>query len=147
MPPVDRPAKSCWRKASTSLPEIGAAHRVIATHVFARAMVHNPARLEQIRGVCELERESRVLLDQQDRDLLLAIDPTHDREDVLDDERCETERWLVQQKQRGSGHQRPRDREHLLLASRERAGLLATTLLETGKVAVHAVHVGSHGAL
>ena len=42
-------------------------------------------------------------------------------EQRLDDERREAERGLVEQQDLGPGDQRPRDRELLLLAARERA--------------------------
>src|SRR5690348_17425679 len=41
-----------------------------------------------------------------------------------------------------SGHQRPADREHLLLATRHGAGHLTDPLLEAGEEPHHAVEVG-----
>ena len=37
---------------------------------------------------------------------------------IFGDQRCEPERWLVEEKQAGSAHQRAPDRQHLLLATR-----------------------------
>ena len=51
-------------------------------------------------------------------------------EDVLDHARGEPERDLVEEEEPGRGHQRPSDRDHLLLAAREPPGLLLDALLE-----------------
>src|SRR6266436_3031011 len=48
---------------------------------------------------------------------------------------------LVQQEQAGPRHQRAADREHLLLAARQRAGHLRAALLEPDKEREHALHV------
>ena len=53
-----------------------------------------------------------------------------DLEDLLDDERRQAERRLVEQQEARPAHQRARDREHLLLAARQRAAALALALLE-----------------
>ena len=52
---------------------------------------------------------------------LISLD---DLEDLLDQDRRQAHRRLVQQQQPGPRHQRPADRAHLLLAARQRAGLL-----------------------
>jgi hypothetical protein len=54
--------------------EIGRAHGVVVAHRRGRARQHDAAGLEQVGGVGELERERRVLLDQQDRDVLALAD-------------------------------------------------------------------------
>ena len=51
-------------------------------------------------------------------------------EDLLDQDRREPERRLVEQQEPRPGHQRPADREHLLLAARQRAALLVGPLAE-----------------
>ncbi len=51
------------------------------------------------------------------------------------DQRRQAERRLVQQHQAGPQHQRAGDREHLLFAAGQRAGLLGVTLLEHRKCA------------
>ena len=51
--------------------------------------------------------------------------PAHDREQPLDDDRCEAEAHLVDEQALRFGHERPRHRQHLLLAAREQTGLRA----------------------
>ena len=50
--------------------------------------------------------------------------------ELLDDDRGETHRQLVEQEQRGVGGDRPGHGEHLLLATRQRAGHLLAALLQ-----------------
>ena len=65
----------------------------------------------------------------------------HDREDLLHDQRRQAERRLIQQQQPRPQQQRARDRQHLLLAARKRAGLLAEALAQSGEIAEHALEV------
>ena len=58
------------------------------------------------------------------------------REDLLHHERREAEGRLVEQQEPRPQHQRARDRQHLLLAARQRAGLLPPPLLEAREIAV-----------
>ncbi len=76
-----------------------------------------------------LERELRVLLDQEDR-RPASCDEIDDLEDLFHHERCEPHRGLVEHEQLGAREHRPSDREHLLLAARERASQLPCALLE-----------------
>jgi hypothetical protein len=52
---------------------------------------------------------------------------------------------LVEQHQRGLGHQRAADRQHLLLAARQQPGLLPGALLQDGEVAVDHLDVARDG--
>ena len=45
--------------------------------------------------VCEIQRQRRVLLDQQHADAICFVDVAHDLEDLLDDQWRETERGLI----------------------------------------------------
>ena len=92
------------------------------------------AGLEHVGVVGELERQRRVLLDQQHAHLLLLVDAAHDAEDLLHDQRRQAERRLVEQHQARPQHQRAADRQHLLLAARQRAGLLLQALLEAREI-------------
>ena len=68
-------------------------------------------------------------------------------EDLVDDDRRQPERRLVEQEQRGPRHQRPADGEHLLLPARERAPVLPHALAqdreEVEHVLVRGVVVGA----
>ncbi|KAG1240333.1 hypothetical protein G6F68_017765 [Rhizopus microsporus] len=63
-----------------------------------------------------LQRQARVLLDQQDRDAF-AGDGAHHLEDLLDHQRRQAHRRLVQQQQLGARDHRAAHRHHLLLAA------------------------------
>ena len=54
-----------------------------------------------------------------------AVDALDQREHLLDQQRRQAERRLVEDQQLRLGHQAAADREHLLLAARQRAGALA----------------------
>ena len=95
---------------------------------------HDAAGLDQIGAVGQIQRQIGVLLDDQETDAIGPVDRAQDFENVGDDQRREAERGFVEQQQAGSQQQRARDREHLLLASRERAGLLAPALREPRKI-------------
>jgi hypothetical protein len=60
---------------------------------------------------------------------------------VLHELRCQAERRLVQEQQRGTRQERAADGEHLLLAARKRPGPLGETLLQAGKEREHALAV------
>ena len=59
-------------------------------------------------------------------------------------ERREAERGLVEHQQARAHEQRARDRQHLLLAARQRSRLLAAPLGEARKEAEHALEVRAH---
>jgi len=83
--------------------------------------------------VRDLERETRVLLDQQDRHAALLVQPRQQGKQVLRDGRREAERGLVAHQDARLGHQGARDRQHLLLAAGETAGKLLAPRREQGK--------------
>ena len=64
----------------------------------------------------------RVLLDEQHRDALLLVQAHEELRELLDDERREPERELVDGEQARLGHQRAPDRDHLLLAAGRLSG-------------------------
>ncbi len=59
---------------------------------------------------------------------VLALSSREPAEQLLGDERRQPERRFVEQQQLGSGHQRPGDGQHLLLAARQGPGLLPASL-------------------
>ena len=76
------------------------------------------ALLHEERLVGGGERDVHRLLDEDHGDALLA-ELLHDVEELLDDERRQAERQLVDHEQLGLGEERHGQREHLLLATRE----------------------------
>ena len=100
-----------------------------------------PADLEHVGAGGGRERRACVLLDDQDRGPLALVQLADDPEDLGDDERRETERRLVEEQEPRPLHHRAREREHLLLAARERARLLGPALLQPREVVEHAAEV------
>jgi hypothetical protein len=76
--------------------------------------------------------ELHVLLDQQDRDALLA-QQTDDAGELAHDQGRQPLARLVEQHHLGIGHQRPGDRQHLLLAARELRALVVGALAQRGE--------------
>ena len=86
------------------------------------------------------ERLHDVLLDQQDGEPV-PIEPADQGEHLLDQDRREAERRLVQDQELGLAHQAAADRQHLLLAARQRAGGLDEPLAEPWKDRQYVVEV------
>src|SRR5882724_1024828 len=84
----------------------------------------------------------RVLLDQKDGELLLDVEGADDVENLPGDERGEAERRFVQQQEARPAHERARDRQHLLLAARERAPALVDALAQARKQLEDAGEIG-----
>src|SRR5262249_25433776 len=123
--PVTSSTASLPRARSMAALEIGGAHLGVAQQLGASAGERDLAVDHHVAAMGELEGMVGVLLDQEDGHLLLLVDVADDLEDLLDDQRREAERRLVEQQQPRPAHQRPRDRQHLLLAARQRAAALA----------------------
>jgi hypothetical protein len=102
---------------------------------------HDPPGFDHIGLIGQLQCQLRVLLHHQDGDLVLAVDLAEDLEQIAHDQRREAERRFIQQHQPRAQHQCARDREHLLFAARERAGLLGIAPLEHREVVVHALDI------
>ena len=103
--------------------EVGRLHARVAGQRRRRAAERDLAGLEHVAVVRAFERGARVLLDQQDRDAVVA-QAAHDREDLLHDQRRQAEARLVEHQQARRRHQRAAQREHLALAARQRVGAL-----------------------
>ncbi len=82
---------------------------------------------EHVGAVGERDGEQPSLLDEQDRDPVVAHLPER-LEEGLDDARREPERGLVEEQHVRPRDQRARDRELLLLAAGEQPGLAAGEL-------------------
>src|SRR5438445_3242779 len=109
------------------------------------AVQHDAAGLHHVAVLRVLQRHCRILLGQQHRDLLLAIEPADDLEDLGHQQRGQAHRRLVEQHQPRMGHQGPPDRQHLLLAAGDVAGPDPAPLDQAREVRVHAVEVASAG--
>src|SRR4029453_5631273 len=97
---------------------------------------HDPAVLHHIAVVGDLERHGRALLDDQDGDAELAPDLGQAAQQVLDDDRRQTERQFVDQQQFGPAHDGAAERQHLPLAAREKAADAASEVAELRKVLI-----------
>src|SRR3982074_2700640 len=95
----------------------------------AGAAGQDAAGLDDVGSIRDLERAQRVLLGQQDRDAIL-VDPLDDVEDGVHHLRGQAQRWFVQEQELGLGQQSSRNREDLLLASRELSGEQVPPLTE-----------------
>src|SRR6185312_17409813 len=80
---------------SPSQPDISLPHAIVAEEVGAAALHHDAAVLQDIAAVGEAQRYRDVLLDEDDRQPVLA-QPADDGEDVVDDARREAERGFVE---------------------------------------------------
>ena len=102
-----------------SAAEIGVTDAFVAPQRRGIAAEREPAALQHIAPVRHLQSHVRVLLDQQHCRSAL-MDFRDDLEYRLHDDGRKAERGLVEQQQAGLGHQAAGDRDHLLLAARER---------------------------
>jgi len=110
--------------AKIKIADVGMSRKLLRRPVQA-----NPAGVQQVGVVAAFQRKLYVLLDKQDGD----AGPgkiQDDVEDLLDDLRCKTERWLVKHQQLRLGHQRAADGKHLLLAAGHAAGHAVTAFFQ-----------------
>src|SRR5438477_12242118 len=102
---------SCIRRAPTSVAQIGAAHRLLVLQLRTLALDRDTTDLEHIRARRELERDTRVLLDQQHCDPVALVYGADDVEDRPYDQRRQPERRLIEQQQLRSHEKGERKRE------------------------------------
>ena len=105
----------------------------------------DPAGLQHIAFMGDLQGEIGVLLDHEDRDAL-AVDRGDQFEHAIDEERRQAHGRLVHAEQARAAHQRARHRDHLLLAARQRAGALIEPLGDARKQFQHAREIVGDGA-
>ena len=105
------------------------------------AAERHPARLDQHRVIGEIESERGVLLNDEEAHALVAIDPAKRAKDFRHHQRGQAERRLVEHQETRAHEQRARDRQHLLLAARQRTRLLAAPFGEPRKEAEHAIEI------
>src|SRR5256712_7141980 len=94
-----------------------------------RALEPDLPFLDDVRAVREPPGELHVLLGQENREPA-ALEGRDVLRERAHDYRREALRRFVQQEEPRAGHQRPRDRQHLLLAAREARAALAAELPE-----------------
>src|SRR2546422_9108727 len=94
-----------------------------------RALEPDLPFLDDVRAVREPPGELHVLLGQENREPA-ALEGGDVLRERAHDHRREALRRLVQQEEPRAGHQRPRDRQHLLLAAGEARAALAAELPE-----------------
>ena len=121
--------------------KIGFGDRSILRQGLRVALADDAAERQQIGAIGHLERPPRVLLHHQDAHAV-PDDPRERREQFARNERRQPERRLVEQQQRGSGHQGAADRHHLLLAPAHGAHRLTATLGEARKQVENARDAG-----
>src|SRR5260221_8150694 len=97
-----------------------------------RAGVDHASGVEYDDVIGQAEGEFHVLFHQQDR-LAFRLEPRDGAPDFRDDDRRQALRRLIHQQHARIAHQRPADGEHLLLAARQRPGVLALAFLQPGK--------------
>ncbi len=100
--------------------------------------------LQHHRALAQLHRQSCVLFDQQQRHAVRA-DLAQNRKDALDHDRRQAHARLVEEQQARAAHQRSSNRQHLLLAARQRAALLPRAVAQDGKQPMHAIEIARDG--
>src|SRR6185369_6545825 len=116
-----------------------AAFEVGSTDIFAAQQLAAGSRDgdasvdHHMRAVSEPQRVESILLDQENRQALGAVELADRRKDLANDQRGKPERRLVEQQKPRPGHEGPRNGQHLLLAARQRATALALPCLEYGE--------------
>src|SRR5690606_30232646 len=105
-------------------PQVHPPDGLVLAQLRRRAVQRHAAVLEHVGAVRDGQRQQGVLLDQEDAHALL-VEARERLGDLARQQRREAERGLVQEQYLRLGHQRPADREHLLLAAGEAAGRLA----------------------
>src|SRR6218665_3040459 len=101
---------------------------VLLAQALAAVFGDDAAVFQHIAVVGRIERHAGVLLHQQDGSAALAVDAHDDLEDLPGELGRQAQAGLVEPDQRRVGHQRARQRQHLLLPAREQARVLRGAL-------------------
>src|SRR5205814_1502310 len=94
------------------------------------------AGLHHVRAAGAGQRETHVLLDEQDAETA-AVDGGERFVDARHDAWRDSQRRLIEEQELRPAHQRASNREHLLLAARKRSRQLAAAFGENGKQLPH----------
>src|SRR5687767_11427416 len=103
-----------------SYAEVLMLHVGAGAQLHRRPVPHHAALFEHVVMIGQAGQRLHVLVDQEDRQAA-ALEPLEARPDLVTDERGQALGRLVEDQQHRIGHERPADRQHLLLAAGERA--------------------------
>src|SRR4029079_8779829 len=112
--PLPMPMNSWDRKRAMSVPQVRLADGVLVLDLVGRSAADDRPGLEHVGALRDGQCEVRVLLDDEHGGSHLLVDRAQALEQVLGDERSETQRGLVEEQQPGTGHEPAGDGEHLL---------------------------------
>src|SRR4051794_33074957 len=122
-----------WCKDGTGLSvlpaQVGLLDAIARQKRFRLVGQHDAARLHDVAAMRRDESHVRILFDEEDR-RPLGVDLFDDAEDRLHHLRRESERRFIEQQHLRLRHQCARDREHLLLAARQRPRVLLDPVLQ-----------------
>src|SRR5438128_920681 len=133
MPPDASPETTCWKKLAIDrylIAEVALPDRLVVAKLAAGSRDLYLADLEHVGALRRVERDAGVLLDDEHGKAVAVVELADDPEDLAHDQGREPQRGLVEHQQSRTRHERPRERKHLLLTARERAGILAAALDE-----------------
>src|SRR6266545_3118421 len=131
-----------WSQRRHSVPQVCLANRLVLRELAARPLERDAADLKHVGPARGAQRELRVLLDDEHGEALLLVQLADDAEELAHDHRGKTQGGLVEEEQPGAGHERPGERQHLLLAAGERPCLLVTPVFKPREVTADALVAG-----
>src|SRR6266850_4936957 len=131
--PITAPKAPRGRSLSRRAKVVVLHERVLLELGDRSAFEHDLAVHDDVAAVGDANRLVEILLGHQHREAVALLELLDLGDGMRDQDRREPHRGLVHQQQAGRGHQRAADRQHLLLAARERAGELAPALRQDGK--------------
>src|SRR5215510_6279297 len=123
---------------SMSDSEVPVDHRIVHAELRGHGVMAHLALFDEIDPPAGLQRQWHVLLDQQHRHAFVA-QRADDLGDLRDHARHQPFGRLVEQNDLGLERHRTRDRQHLLLAARQRAAALVAPLAEDREIGVYLV--------
>src|SRR5438128_3131290 len=131
-------SKGMAAKNSTLHPQILVDNGVVEPQLGGHCVMADHAFLDDVDAPDSRERQRHILLDEQHRDVVL-LQHADDLADLGDHAGHQAFGRLVQQNYLGFEHHRAGDREHLLLAARERAARLIAALGQHREILVDLV--------
>src|SRR6185437_9082463 len=142
--PPPPPVMNATLPASLGAPAAMSNSEILRFDLFVGSQVARPrgiddlAFADHVHIVDQLQREMRVLLDQQDGKAF-ALELADRLPQALDDDRREPFGRLVHDQAVRIGHQAAADRQHLLLAARQRLGALRAALAQAREQRIDAL--------